>query len=77
MITKVLDYFGADGLLHMLCSSVLVSVINWFAPLWLAVLATLIVGVGKEIIYDKSMKRGIPQWKDLVADLAGIAIGCL
>lgn len=77
MITKVLDYFGADGLLHMLCSAVLVSVIIWFAPLWLAVLATLIVGVGKEIIHDKLMKRGTPQWKDLVADLSGIAIGCL
>lgn len=77
MITKVLDYFGADGLLHILCSALLTSVLGWFAPLWLAVLATLIVGVGKEIIYDKLMKRGTPQWKDLVADLVGIAIGCL
>ena len=77
MTTKVLDYFGADGLLHMLCSAVLVSVISWLAPLWLAALATLIVGVVKEIIYDKLMKRGTPQWKDLVADLVGIAIGCL
>lgn len=77
MITKLLDYFGTDGLLHMLCSSVLVSVINWFAPLWLAALLALLIGVGKEIIYDKLMKRGTPQWKDLVADLVGIAIGCL
>ena len=77
MITKVLDYFGADGLLHILCSALLTSVLGWFAPLWLAVLATLIVGVGKEIIYDKLMKRGTPHRKDLVADLVGIAIGCL
>ena len=77
MTTKVLDYFGADGLLHMLCSAVLVSVISWFAPLWLAALLALLVGVGKEIIYDKLMKRGTPQWKDLVADIVGIAIGCL
>ena len=77
MITKVLDYFGADGLLHIVCSAILTSVLSWLAPLWLAALATLIVGVGKEIIYDKLMKRGTPQWKDLVADLAGIAIGCL
>ena len=71
MITKVLDYFGTDGLLHMLCSAILTSVLSWLAPLWLAALATLIVGVGKEIIYDKLMKRGTPQWKDLVADLRG------
>ena len=77
MITKVLDYFGADGLLHIVCSAILTSVLSWLAPLWLAALATLIVGVGKEIIYDKLMKRGTPQWKDLVADIVGIAIGCL
>lgn len=77
MMTKVLDYFGTDGLLHMLCSAVLVSVLDWFAPLWLAALLALLIGMGKEIIYDKLMKRGTPQWKDLVADLVGIAIGCL
>lgn len=77
MTTKFLDYFGTDGLLHMLFSAVLVSVINWFASLWLAALLALLVGVVKEIIYDKLMKRGTPQWKDLVADIVGIAIGCL
>ena len=77
MITKVLDYFGTDGLLHMLCSAVLVSVINWFAPPWIAALLAFLVGIGKEIVYDKWLKKGTPQWRDLVADLVGIAIGCL
>ena len=77
MVQKIVDYFGTDGLLHIVCSAALVSVLSWLAPLWLAVLLALLIGVGKEIIYDKLMKRGTPQWKDVVADLAGIALGCL
>lgn len=77
MVQKIISYFGADGLLHIVCSAALVSVLGWFAPLWLAALLTFLVGIGKEIIYDKLMKKGTPQWKDVVADLAGIALGCL
>jgi uncharacterized protein YfiM (DUF2279 family) len=34
---------------------------------------TLIIGIAKEI-YDKVSRRGTPSWKDLLADLAGVAL---
>ena len=77
MVQKIANYFGTDGLLHIVCSAALTSVLGWFAPLWLAALLAFIIGIAKEIIYDKLMKRGTPQWKDVVADLVGIALGCL
>ena len=77
MVQKIVNYFGADGLLHIVCSAALTSVLGWLAPLWLAALLAFIIGIAKEIIYDKLMKKGTPQWKDVVGDLAGIALGCL
>lgn len=77
MVQKIVNYFGADGLLHIMCSAALVSVLGWFAPPWIAALLAFLVGIGKEIVYDKWLKKGTPQWKDVVADLAGIALGCL
>jgi uncharacterized protein YfiM (DUF2279 family) len=35
--------------------------------------STLAIGIAKEI-YDKVSRRGTPSWKDLLADLAGIAL---
>ncbi len=35
--------------------------------------STLAIGVAKEI-YDKISRRGMSSWKDLLADLAGVAL---
>ncbi len=35
--------------------------------------STLVIGIAKEI-YDKASRRGTPSWKDLLADLAGVAL---
>ena len=35
--------------------------------------SALFIGIAKEI-YDKVSRRGTPSWKDLLADLAGVAL---
>ena len=77
MIQKIYNYFGQDGLLHIICSSILVGIFNLFFPLLIAIIITATIGIGKEIIWDKLLKKGTFDKKDLVSDLIGIIIGCL
>lgn len=57
MISKVFNYFGYDGLKHVIASNVMVVVLNLILPLWVAVLVTVLAGVGKEIVWDKLIKN--------------------
>lgn len=77
MKDKILNCIGQDGLLHILCCIVLVSIIDIVLPLWVAVLITAAVAVGKELVWDLWLGKGSPSWKDLLCDLIGIAIGTL
>lgn len=77
MVDKIVKYFGQDGLLHILCSIIIVSLVDLVAPMWVAVIIGALVGLGKEFIYDKWMGKGTFDKKDLVADLVGIIIGVL
>lgn len=77
MKEKILNWVGTDGLLHIICSVIIVSVLNVLLPLWAAVMITAIVGIGKEFIWDKWLKRGTFEKKDLLCDLIGIIIGCI
>lgn len=43
MKEKILNYIGQDGLLHILCCIVLVSVIDIVLPLWVAIIATVAI----------------------------------
>ena len=77
MIQKIYNYFGQDDLLHIICSSILVGIFNLFFPLLIAIIITAVVGIGKEVIWDKLLNKGTFDKKDLVFDLIGIIIGCL
>ena len=77
MKEKILNYIGQDGLLHILCCIVLVSVIDIVLPLWVAVLIAAAVASGKEFVWDKWLGKGTFDKKDLLCDLVGIIIGCL
>ena len=77
MISKVFNYFGYDGLKHVIASNVMVVVLNLILPLWVSVLVAALAGVGKEVVWDKLMKKGTFDKKDLIADAVGIIIGCL
>lgn len=77
MVDKIYKYFGQDGLLHILCSSIIVGLADLVLPLWIAVIIAALIGLGKEFIYDKWMAKGTFDTKDLVADFVGIIIGML
>lgn len=77
MINKIFNYFGFDGLIHIICSNLLVSLLQLILPLWIAIIITAVIGIGKEFIWDKLMKKGTCSEKDIISNLIGIIIGCL
>ena len=74
---KIIDYFGADGLLHIICCMVIMQLLSNFLPLWAAVLITAAIGLGKEYIWDKQLKKGTSDKRDLLADCVGIILGLI
>lgn len=77
MIDKITKYFGIDGLLHIICSNLIVVLLNLLLPLWVAVIIAIVIGLVKEFVYDKALNNGTCDNKDLIADAIGIVIGCL
>lgn len=77
MISKFFYYFGVDGLSHIIVCNVLVTLLSFFIPLYFSVLMTIIIALAKELIWDKIMKRGTFEIKDLIADAIGVIIGIL
>lgn len=77
MIGRILSWFGTDGLAHIIVSAVLLLILQVIFPWDISVLVTLFIGIAKEMIYDKCMKKGTPQWKDIICDIVGIVIGCM
>lgn len=75
MIAKIISYFGADGLAHIIVCNALVAFLSLVLPVWVAVVATAVIGVGKELLWDKLMRRGSCEAKDLLADAIGIILG--
>lgn len=65
-----------DKALHFITSYSLTLSTALYLPLWVAVAATLIVGVGKEV-FDKVSGKGSAEFGDLLADVAGILVAAL
>ena len=76
MTDKLVEKVGADKLLHIVVSAVIMVVLGLILPTRVAALATLSVGIGKEV-YDKVSGKGCFEWMDLVCDCIGILIGML
>lgn len=74
---KILDYFGVDGLLRIICCMVIMQLLGNFLPLWAAVLITAAIGLGKEFIWDRRLKKGTFEKRDLLADAVGIVLGLI
>ena len=70
-------YFGVTGLLHILFSKLIIDICEIFMSLWIAVLIFAMFGLFKEFVYDKLMKKGMFDKKDLLSDLAGIVLGLI
>lgn len=66
-------WIRTDGLLHLETSALITVAVAKFAPLWVAVIAALLIGIGKEL-YDKK-HEGVASWHDVICDIAGVAIG--
>lgn len=77
MIGRILNYFGLDGMTHILVCYVLCCVLGAFLPVWAAVLITAFVGAAKELIWDMWMKKGNASWKDALCDGIGTVLGAL
>lgn len=76
-INKAISWLGQDGLAHIACCAALCGLLGLVLPLWLAALATLVVGVAKELVWDFWLGKGTASWKDVLCDLIGIAVGAL
>lgn len=77
MGSRILEYIGQDGLLHITCSAAICAVAGIFLPAWAAAALAAAVGLGKELVWDLWLGKGSPSWKDLLCDFVGIIIGCL
>lgn len=77
MIKNVIEKIRKDDLLHLVCSIVLVKFLSFLLPLWVAATLTIIVAILKEVLWDKILKHGTPEWRDLVSDIIGIIIGAI
>lgn len=75
MIKNVLNQIRKDDLLHILVSVIIMTVLKLLLPCWIAAILTMLVGILKELIWDKWLKKGTPEWRDIVSDIIGIIIG--
>lgn len=76
-LSEIAARAGIDGLLHVIVSTIIVLIMQIVAPWWVAIIVSILIGVGKELIWDLWLRKGQIQVKDLICDLAGILIGCL
>lgn len=84
MIREKIEKFGTDKYEHFalastfswMCKWVALPILGWWA-IPVSAIITLLMCIGKELIYDWSRGKGTPEWNDLWAGLAGIMIGVL
>ena len=72
----ILTHIGPDGLMHFSISASATAVLSLILPAWIAFLIVFLFGIAKEI-YDKWSKKGTPEWKDILCDLAGCLVGAM
>lgn len=66
-----------DLLLHALCGFVIALIACFISGnFWIGWLIAILAGAGKELIYDKWLKRGTPDKFDFYATVWGGLIGC-
>lgn len=73
---KILNWINKDGALHILCCFAIVTAAAHIVNIGLACFIAIFAGFAKEIIWDAWMKKGKFEWRDIVCDLIGMAIGC-
>lgn len=84
-LLSILAQIPADKWMHFSVSAALAGVTRFtlaffVCPFWAVVIAaavTVVAGIAKELIWDYAMKQGTPDWRDVVADMAGMIIGLI
>lgn len=76
-IIKILMSVGTDKYIHVIACALIVGILGHILNIILAVLITSLVAISKELIYDKLLKKGTADIKDIFADIIGILIGIL
>lgn len=76
---SVIKWIARDGLEHLSISCILTFIFAAVMPVWVAALATLLVGIGKEIFDLSRCGWDVKtyDWKNSGHDLACDAIGIL
>ena len=77
LINVVFNYFNFDGCKHIIVSAILVCIFKLFIPMIVAAIVVLVIGVLKGLVWDKYLKQGTCELKDLYANIVGIIIGIL
>lgn len=81
-IRRALDYIclnnlRVDGMEHLIAGILVVSMAQWFLSVWTAIALTLFILVGKEIVYDKWLRQGVPEWRDVFWGAVGMVLGLI
>lgn len=63
-----------DKLLHLFCGYIIALTVGIWLP-WLGMLFGVAVAFGKELLWDRLLKRGTFEWSDISATLVGVLAG--
>lgn len=76
MIDRLFAWMGEDGMKHVICSSLLCSLLNILICPFGACFVAFFVGVFKEA-YDNITGKGTAELKDIVCNAIGIGIATI
>ena len=84
-LLTILSAIGGDKWMHFAVSATMAGVVRFtlafFVPIFwavtIAVAVTVVAGIAKELVGDYAMHKGTPDWRDVVADMAGMIIGII
>lgn len=76
LLRKIVNFLEPDKSLHIMLSMIiLIGLFTFTNSLFIATIVTILVGLFKEFIWDRAMKMGTYNVKDIYANLVGIVIG--
>lgn len=78
LLRKIVNFLEPDKSLHIMLSMIiLIGFFTFTNSLFIATIVTVLVGLFKEFIWDRAMKMGTYNVKDIYANLIGIIIGLI
>lgn len=72
-----MNHMKIDGAEHLIAGILIVSVLQWILPVWIAVAVTIVILVAKELVYDKWLGQGVVEWRDIFWGMVGLLLGIL